>query len=135
MSGDAFRVSAVDHGTFRLIRTVMPSSVSEENLSVTVWRFLSHYDTDLPFAVISDYSRVEEFTPGAVAVVEAVIRRSYVDARLRGAAWVVGENRQVAEVLRCMLDRIGIDSSLVVATDAEAVDILRASGLDVPDTT
>jgi hypothetical protein len=36
MSDDGFRVSAVDYDAFRLIRPVMPSSVPEENLSVTV---------------------------------------------------------------------------------------------------
>jgi hypothetical protein len=133
MTNDSFRVSAVDYTTFRLIRTVMPSSVTEENLSVTVWRFLSHYETDLPFAVISDYSPIEELAPAAVNVIGAVIRKSYVDPRLCGAAWVVGDNQPIAETLRALLITIGIDPGLVVATDAEAIAILREGGLDIPD--
>ena len=91
------------------------------------------YETDLPFAVISDYSRVESFADGAIPVLKAVIDRSYADERLLGASWVVGDNIPMRDMLRSVLVSSGRDPELVVSTDAEAVAILRAAGIAVPD--
>lgn len=125
--------SYTDFADFRLIRTVTPPVVTEERLSIAVWRFFAMYETELPFAVISDYSGVETFADGAIPVLKAVIVKSYADGRLLGASWVVGDNAPMRELLRSILVDSGRDPDLVVATDSEAVEILRAAGVAVPD--
>lgn len=125
--------SYTDFADFRLIRTVTPPVVTEERLSIAVWRYFAMYETDLPFAVISDYSRVESFADGAIPVLKAVIDRSYADERLLGASWVVGDNIPMRDMLRTILVSSGRNPELVVSTDAEAVAILRSAGIAVPD--
>lgn len=125
--------SYTDFAGFRLIRTVTPPVVTEERLSIAVWRFFAMYETDLPFAVISDYSGVENFAEGAIPVLKAVIDRSYADERLLGASWVVGDNIPMRDMLRSVLVSSGRNPELVVSTDAEAVALLRAAGIAVPE--
>lgn len=132
MAGDRLLYKVFDFESFRLIRTVIPRVVSGENLSIAVWKFLSLYDTDLPFAVISDYSGVEVLLPDAVEVLGAVIVKSYTDPRLLAAAWVVGENDRVGETLKSLLLSLARDPDLVVRTDADAVAILNRAGLYWP---
>ncbi len=133
MPDRGYGFSYTDYADFRLIRTVTPPIVSEDRLSIAVWRYFSMYETDLPFAVISDYRGVVDFAEAAIPVLKAVIERSYTDERLLAAAWVVGDNTQMRDLLRSVLVSAGRDPDLVVATDAEAVAILRGAGVAVPD--
>ena len=125
--------SYTDYADFRLIRTVTPPIVTEDRLSIAVWRYFAMYDTELPFAVISDYRAVQVFSEPAIPVLKAVIDKSYADSRLLAASWVVGDNEAMRFLLRRILVSAGRDPGLVVETDAEAVAILRAAGVAVPE--
>jgi hypothetical protein len=133
MPDSDYGFSYTDFADFRLIRTVTPPIVTEERLSIAVWRFFAMYETDLPFAVISDYSHVESFADSAIPVFKAVIDRSYADRRLLATSWVVGDNIPMRDMLRSILVSSGRSPELVVSSDAEAVAILRAAGIAVPD--
>lgn len=128
-----FDFSFVDYPEFRLIRAELPTQVTADGLSTVVWQFLEIYESELPFAVLSDYSKVRSFAEPAIPVLKAVLERSFCDERLLAATWITGGNDAMRDMVRRLLVEVGRSPDLVVATRGEAIAVLRAAGVGVPD--
>ena len=133
MSQKDYSVSVYDFPRLRLVRSIVPASIADSDLSIIAWQFLETYDTDLPIAVLSDYTHADWLSDAAISLIGSLIKKSFADEQFVAAVWVTGTKDVTASSLRGLLETLGHDPSLVVRTEAEAFDILRRLGAGIPD--
>ena len=109
----------------RVIRTIFPSRVNVQTVSVAVSKYLALFDTDEPIVALNDVTSISILPADGAEIVLALLKRNSSEPRFYGSAWFTGANDAIAEQLRELCGRAGRDPASIVTTEAEAYAYLR----------